>query len=143
MKNLPALSVACLALVSSLGLVAVAPVAVSAGPPPSCLGFDSAGATGVMSCDVPSGVTILRFVADGAGGGGAGGTASTGADGAGGSGARVTYDMSVTAGETLTIEVGTGGASTSSRDGAGGGGWTAVKRGATIILVAAGGGGAG
>lgn len=29
---------------------------------PSCLGFDSNGSTGVMTCEVPPGITILRVV---------------------------------------------------------------------------------
>lgn len=85
---------------------------------------------------VPAGVTKISAVAIGAGGGGAGGIN----DGGGGGGGALQYlnEISVTAGETLTIVVGTGGA-----PGAIGtvGGHSGIYRGATQLLRANGGSG--
>lgn len=109
---------------------------------PSCSGFDSTtqgSQTGVMSCDVPVGMTQMSVVATGAGGGGGAGVRTS----TGGNGAVVTTVINVTPGETLTLEVGTGGAAGSSEFGGGGGGWTAIKRGSTLLVAAGAGGGGG
>ena len=133
-------------LIAGMGVVGVATgPAAQAAPNPSCLSFDSltqSTTTGVMYCDVPAGVTALDVIATGAGGGGGGGvsTASTG-----GAGAVLTTQISVTPGETLTLEVGTGGTSLGASQpyGGGGGGWSAVKRATTAVAIAGGGGGGG
>lgn len=133
------LAVAALAVSLSLVGATVTPAfAVN----PSCSGFDSTAqstTTGVMSCDVPTGMTQMQVVATGAGGGGGAGVRTS----TGGHGAIVSTVISVTPGETLTLEIGTGGAAGSSAFGGGGGGWTAIKRGSTLLVVAGAGGGGG
>lgn len=133
--------IALTALAASLSLAAVS-VSPANASNPSCSGFDSttqSSPTGVMSCDVPAGMTQMLVVATGAGGGGGAGVRTS----TGGNGAVVTTAIAVTPGETLTLQVGTGGSAGSSAFGGGGGGWTAIKRGATLLVVAGGGGGGG
>jgi len=98
---------------------------------------------GNSSFVVPTGVTKIRAYVYG-GGGGAGATIVATSPGAnGGSGAFGEGVITVTAGETLTIVVGAGGAgglpSTSQNGKAGGA--TKVLRGAKVLLSAGGGGG--
>lgn len=129
-------------VVAMLGAGMAVAVAPPASAVPSCDSFDSllqGSTTGLMSCDASAAGTYTVTVT-GAGGGGAGGSsASTGGDGA-----VTTYTVTVTAGQTLSLEVGTGGTGgNSGPDGGGGGGWSAVKDGASILIVAGGGGGAG
>lgn len=96
-------------------------------------------ATGsAQSFTVPEGVTSLTITAAGAGGG------IGNQDGAvwpGGRGASLVATVPVTAGESLTVIVGSRGED--GFDGGGGGGATAILRGTTPLLVAGGGGGAG
>lgn len=73
-------------------------------------------------------------------GGGGGGGKGTFA-GVGGGGGYAEDAIDVTAGETLDVDVGTGGKPSNS-GGAGGGGYSAIRRGITILVQAGGGGGA-
>lgn len=136
---------AALSLAAGLSLVGLTTgTAAQAAPNPSCLGFDSAAAsttTGVLYCQVPTGVTALSAVVTGAGGGGGSGVNSS----TGGDGAVVTTTLAVTPGELLTLEVGTGGGARgdANAQGGGGGGWSAVKRSGTALVIAGGGGGGG
>lgn len=87
---------------------------------------------GVSSFIVPAGVSTIKVRAWGAGAGGSNaGSASTGYGG--GAGAYVEAIVPVTAGETLTITVGAGGAANTS------GGDTTIVRGATTLISAGGG----
>lgn len=142
-RTRPKALIACLASVAITvtALVVPAQMASAMPPPPSCLTFDSNGATGVLRCSVPQDVSRLQIDLLGAGGGGGGGAATA----TGGAGASVTAVIDVTPGDVLTIEVGTGGgASVGDYDGGGGGGWTAVKdSGGSVLAVAGGGGGGG
>lgn len=103
---------------------------------------------GETTWQVPAGVTVLDIKCWGAGGGGGGGgTVSTGGPGGGG-GFSYCSAVSVTPGETLTIEVGGAGApgvyvGALSGGGGGGGGRSAVRRGTTELVVGGGGGGGG
>lgn len=97
---------------------------------------------------VPTGVSTITVKLWGAGGGGGagGGAASgaTGAGGAGGGGGFIQLNLSVTPGETLTVDVGSGGAAGGTLDNGGdGGGYSSIRRGSTILAQAAGGGGGG
>lgn len=127
--------------VAVLGVVG----AMLLGAPPA-LAADCDGVTfsytgAVQTCTV-SGTGTYTVTVTGAGGGGGGSAGATG-----GAGAVVTYTLSVTAGQLLTLEVGQGGrAGTSSGEqsaGGGGGGWSAVLDGVTQLVVAGGGGGGG
>ncbi|GHK03709.1 hypothetical protein ACWEWI_19355 [Streptomyces sp. NPDC003753] len=82
----------------------------SSGPPPTC----TYTTTGEDTFTVPSGVTSIHVVTDGA--------AGASSSGAGGAGAQVTADVPVTPGSTLYVEVGVGGGpGGTTRGGAGGG----------------------
>lgn len=105
---------------------------------------------------VPSGVTLIRVKAWGAGGGAAANI--SGNNGCGGGGGFIQADMQVTPGEVLTIIVGQGGSGwnategyasstypnggTATNFGGGGGGRTEVSK-SGVLLIAAGGGGGG
>lgn len=135
----------------SMGLLGLSFVPASA-TNPSCDNFDStqqSQTTGVMQCDA-SAAGRYTITLTGAGGG------STSS--AGGNGAIVTYTIDVTAGQTLTLQVGEGGqagvvgfdfnflsppGNATDGDGAGGGGWSAVLDGSTVLIAAGAGGGAG
>lgn len=112
---------------------------------PSCSQFDSdtlSNQTGVFTCVVAPDVVSLDAIVTGAGGAGGGGVRNS----FGGAGALVTTTIPVTPGETLTVEVGSGGhepTSSSLAQGGGGGGWSAVFRGGTALVIAGGGGGGG
>lgn len=93
---------------------------------------------------VPAGVTSVTVKAWGAGGGGGAGSGSSGKGGAGGGGGYAKSVISVTPAESLTVEVGTGGAKATANSRAGnGGGYSAVKRSTTFLVQAGGGGGGG
>ncbi|MFH0891862.1 MAG: DUF2341 domain-containing protein [Candidatus Falkowbacteria bacterium] len=98
--------------------------------------------------DVPAGVTSITAKVWGAGGGG-GGCDNDPADGGnGGGGGFITGTITVTPGETLNIDVGTGGSggtggSNQGGDGGGGGGYSAVRRGVSYLFVAGAGAGGG
>ena len=107
---------------------------------------------GVQTFVVPTGVTTLTVVANGAQGGRGGGNTAGGR----GRGGRVTATLTVTPGQSLSLYVGGlpfngGGAggvgSTSDRNGGAGGGATDIRIGGTAlanrVLVAGGGGGGG
>ena len=91
---------------------------------PSCSQFDSdslSTQTGVFTCVVAPDVVSLDAIVTGAGGAGGGGVRNS----FGGAGALVTTTIPVTPGETLTVEVGSGGhepTSSSLAQGGGGGG---------------------
>ena len=99
--------------------------------------LDTTGA-GTFSFVVPGGVTDISMLCVGAGGGG-------GAVGGGGGAGACAYtnNVTVTPGETLTIEVGAGGISGTTTAYASGsaGGNSAVKRSSTVLVQANGGGG--
>lgn len=133
-----------LTLVAASALIALTPAHATL---PSCSAFFSADQgmpTGVMSCEVPTGITALKVDATGAGGGyGYGGSSRSSY---GGNGGNVVTTIPVTPGETLTIEVGEAGGVTpitTRYRGGGGGGWTALFRGTTPLVIAGGGGGGG
>lgn len=99
-------------------------------------------ATQSESFVVPQDVTDLVFQVWGAGGG------AGGRGGSGGGGGFVTAQISVTAGETLTIVIGAGGGGgafvpSTAWSGGGGGGYSAVLRGTDVLFVGGGGGGGG
>ena len=87
---------------------------------------------------VPNGIGYISVAGVGAGGAGGGSTASYG--GVGGAGGALVYGNSIPVfpGETLTIEIGTGGTSSAGSDGTSGG-YTEIRRGATTLLRANGG----
>lgn len=95
---------------------------------------------------VPSGVTSVTAKVWGAGGGG-GAASSNKVGAAGGGGAYAESTLSVTAGTTLTVTVGTGGSggfyNASRGGGGGGGGYSMVSSNSLPLVVAAGGGGGG
>jgi N-acetylneuraminic acid mutarotase len=100
---------------------------------------------GSTSFNVPTGVSSIVVKAWGAGGGGGSGSNSDGTGGNGGGGGYARATLAVTAGENLTVLVGTagtGGASNSS-DGGRGGGFSALQRSGTYLIQAGGGGGGG
>ena len=92
---------------------------------------------------VPDGVTSITVKTWGAGGaGGAGAGIGTGGNGGGGGFAQST--ISVTPGEELSIEVGSGGSRILGlSSGGNGGGYTAIKRSSTYLVQSGGGGGGG
>ena len=93
---------------------------------------------------VPTGVTSIDAIAIGGGGGGGGCSAAATASGAGGGGGALSYSnaISVTAGETLTVVVGSGGTAGANTGTAGGdGGDSYIRRSATDLLLAKGGSG--
>lgn len=109
--------------------------------------------SGANSFTVPTGVTSINVTMWGGGGGGGGGGQSV-TGGAGGGGAYVTGTYSVTAGHTLTFNVGGAGAggsitgigATSAGSGGGGGGFSDFVDNAassTVLSLAAGGAGGG
>ena len=89
---------------------------------------------------VPNGIGYISVAGVGAGGAGGGSTASYA--GVGGAGGALVYgnNIPVTPGETLTIEIGTGGTSSVGANGTSGG-YTEIRRGATTLLRANGGAG--
>ena len=87
---------------------------------------------GSFSFRVPPGVTKIKLNLLGAGGWGGG--ASSALLGQGGRGGLVNGELAVTEGELLDIVVGTGGKSN------GKAGFSSLKRGATVLAIAAGGG---
>jgi hypothetical protein len=96
---------------------------------------------GTFSFTVPAGATTISAVCIGGGGGGAGGDGGRGTTNNGGGGGGLCYGrIPVTAGETLTVVVGAGGASNSGADGNAGGN-TTISRGANTIMSALGGAG--
>ena len=104
---------------------------------------------GANSYVVPTGVTQLNVKAWGAGGGGGGvGPNGTPPAASGGGSGYSQGTISVTPGETLTINVGGGGGGASgdtayAGGGGGGGGSSAITRSSTPLIVAGGGGGGG
>lgn len=93
---------------------------------------------------VPTGISSITVKAWGAGGGGGNASGSSGRGGDGGGGGFSQATLSVTAGESLTYNVGTGGGSTSTANNAGnGGGFSALLRSATYLVQAGGGAGGG
>lgn len=95
---------------------------------------------GTYSFVVPGGVFSISAVV--VGGGQSGGRSSGAEVGLGGQGADLRYASSipVTPGETLTVDVGTGGVSTTAISGPVNGTSSRVSRAATVLLVAKGGG---
>lgn len=90
---------------------------------------------------VPTGVTSISAVVVGGGGGG-GGTNPTVTRGAGGGGGLAySNSVAVTPGETLSIQVGVGGAGGASGSDGTAGGASYVARGAVVLIRATGGGG--
>ncbi|MGB4967320.1 MAG: hypothetical protein WBO35_03915 [Candidatus Saccharimonadales bacterium] len=103
--------------------------------------YNSAGTNSFV---VPTGVTSMTVEAWGAGGGGGNGSSSTGTGGAGGGGGYAQSTLTVTPGESLTVNVGTGGAkAVAASNGGNGGGFSAVLRSSTYLIQAGGGGGGG
>lgn len=93
---------------------------------------------------VPSGVTSITVKAWGAGGSGGNGSSSTGSGGAGGGGGFSQATLTVTPGESLTVNVGSGGTKASAASNGGyGGGFSALLRSSTYLIQAGGGGGGG
>ncbi len=98
-------------------------------------------AAGAFSFTVPAGVTQISAVCIGGGGGGSGGESGRNEGmGGGGGGGLAWGTFAVTPGETLTVNVGSGGISTSAASGTAGTAST-ILRGATTLLSAGGGGG--
>ncbi len=99
---------------------------------------------GTTTWTVPAGVTSISIAARGAGGGGSTGTLA-GWGSTGGQGAVVTTSLSVTPGDTLTLDVGGGGIGGASGNGisGGGGGSSDVNAGTPDQIIAGGGGGGG
>jgi hypothetical protein len=104
--------------------------------------YSSAGSSSYV---VPAGVNYITVKAWGAGGAGGNGSGGTGRGGAGGGGGYAKAVIAVTPGETLTVDVGSGGADngTVSSGGGNGGGYSVVRRSATFLVQAGGGGGGG
>lgn len=110
--------------------------------------FTSAGTSDWV---VPAGITSVTVKAWGAGGGGGGGS-TNGDGGDGGGGGFIQSTLSVSAGQTLSVTVGSGGtggtfssggSGSNSGDGGGGGGYSRIVRSGSTLLVAAGGAGGG
>ena len=102
------------------------------------------GEVGTFDFTVPAGVTSISAVTVGGGGGAAGclGTSNSSGGGGGGGALSWTNNISVTPGETLTVEVGAGGVGGDSTGSAGGdGGDTIISRSGTVLLSAGGGSG--
>jgi hypothetical protein len=94
---------------------------------------------GTFTFVVPAGVTTISAVCIGGGGGGAGGDGGRGQTNNGGGGGALCYGrIPVTAGESLTVVVGAGGASNSGANGTAGGN-TTISRGGNTIMSALGG----
>lgn len=95
--------------------------------------------TGTHSWTVPANITSISAVV--VGGGGASGGSGSNVGGQGGSGAGLAYQnsISVTAGESLTVIVGSGGLSTTTTGGSGG--YSAIMRSSTTLVRANGGNG--
>lgn len=87
---------------------------------------------------VPAYVNVIELTAVGGGGGGEGGIVNNGGGG-GGAGQVVRIMLAVTPGETLTINLGAGGAGGSSTLPGSNGSSTIITRGAQTLVVAAGG----
>jgi hypothetical protein len=97
---------------------------------------------GTQTYVVPVGVSTITVKSWGAGGGG--GKNSGGSNGGNGGGGGYTQaDISVSAGESLTVIVGGGGGIPGSTAGGGGGGSSAVKRVSNFLIQTGGGGGGG
>lgn len=136
--------------VAAIGLVGLTTAPAQAESVISTTSFAYTGSD--QSFTVPSGVRLLKVVANGAGGGG-----SPAYGGAGGSGAKVTSYVAVTPGEVLTVKIGGGGIGARAGGGdnlrndassraevagpAGGGGGSTVIQGTNLLIVAGGGGG--
>ena len=89
---------------------------------------------------VPTGVSQVSAVVVGGGGGGAGSDGDRNEGNTGGSGGGLAYGtFSVTAGETLTVTVGTGGNGGGTGGNGSAGGTTTIARGATVLLSGGGG----
>jgi hypothetical protein len=103
--------------------------------------FTYTGATQTFT--VPAGVTSINVNMWGAGG--ASNNVSGGASAKGGAGGFVNFTISVTPGESLTVNIGGKGAMpvTQYRQPGAGGGMSALLRGSTYLGIAGGGGGAG
>ena len=99
-----------------------------------CLNATAYSTPASTTCTIPAGVTSVTVVVIGAGGGGGYGAA-------GGNGAQLTNILSVTAGQTMNMDIGGGGAGYFSLGG-GGGGSTNLNAG-TADQIIAGGAGAG
>ena len=96
---------------------------------------------GTFTFVVPAGVTTISAVCIGGGGGGAGGDGGRGQTNNGGGGGGLCYGrIPVTAGESLTVVVGAGGASVTGSNGTAGGN-TTISRGANTLMSALGGAG--
>lgn len=104
-------------------------------PPPS--GAFLFWYAGTYTITIPAGVTKVSMAAVGGGGGGSGGNASYGGAGGGGGALAYSNDVAVTAGETLTIVVGTKGYGGSPSSAGYNGTDSTVSRGATVLLKAA------
>ena len=91
---------------------------------------------------VPTGVTSIAVVVVGGGGGG-GGSEDSDETGGGGGGGALAYvnNLSVTAGESLTVTVGSGGNGGNGDSGGSSGGFSRLARGGTTLAQANGGGG--
>lgn len=93
---------------------------------------------------VPAGVNFVTVKVWGGGGGGGAGSGGSGSGRPGGGGGYVSSVLSVTPGESLNIEIGSGGQdSTANSQGGDGGGYSAIKRSTTFLAQAGGGGGGG
>ena len=108
-------------------------------------GQEAYGTAGTYSFTVPAGVTSISAVCVGAGGGGGGSEYNASQAGSGGGGGGLAYvnDIATTPGESLTVIVGAGGTIGVANNQSGTGGLSNVKRGATVLVEASGGGGGG
>lgn len=99
---------------------------------------------GSSSYNVPSGVTSITVKVWGGGGGGGAGSNGSGVGGNGGGGGYAKASITVTPLETLTVDVGSGGAKGGTNTfGGDGGGYSALRRASTFLVQAGGGGGGG
>jgi len=154
-RSLRGLSIGAVLAASGAG-VALIPASGAGASTPTRVSFSFTG--GEQTFTVPAGVTEVTVVATGASGGaGADSGVLGGAGGVGGLGAQVTSTLSVTPGEVLYVEVGSGGG-TGLTGGGGGGGASDVRTcsitattcpggasssSSSRLVVAAGGGGGG
>lgn len=136
---------------SMTGLRAVVSIGPAGSNPFATFGFTGAP----QSFTVPLGITSITVVAKGA----AGGPSDSPGVGVGGLGATVSATLSVTPGETLTVQIGglgdtgstvtpanggyNGGGNTGTTGGGAGGGATTLLRSATLLVIAGAGGGGG
>jgi hypothetical protein len=98
--------------------------------------------SGANSWTVPSGVKSVSAVLVGGGGGGAGSRGDRGEGNTGGAGGGLAYgSFVVIPGETLTINVGSGGSPGGSDSDGGSGGTSSIVRGGTTLMSASGGSG--